>query len=97
MDYHVTPTAVFGFALAGANWGLANALGNGHSDALQLGLYGINWFGPAYVAGALSFTNSWFTTSRAALGDPLSANFLGQSYGGRVEGGYRFAVCRRSA
>jgi autotransporter-associated beta strand protein len=94
MDYHVTPTTIFGFALAGAgtNWGLANALGNGHSDALQVGAYGINWFGPAYVAGALAFTNSWFTTSRSALGDQLSATFQGQSYGARAEGGYRFAV-----
>jgi hypothetical protein len=94
MDYHVTPTAVFGFALAGAgtNWSLANALGNGHGDALQVGLYGINWFGPAYVAGAFSFTNNWFTTSRTAVGQSLGANFLGQDYGGRVEGGYRFGV-----
>jgi uncharacterized protein with beta-barrel porin domain len=69
MDYHVTPNTLFGFALAGAgtNWGLANSLGSGRSDAFEAGAYGINWFGPAYVAGALSFTNNWFTTSRSAL------------------------------
>ena len=33
--------------------GLANALGTGRSDALQAGAYGISWFGPAYLAGAL--------------------------------------------
>ena len=40
MDYHVSPTTVVGFALAGGgtNWGLANALGNGRSDAVQVGL-----------------------------------------------------------
>ena len=73
MDYHFTPYTVVGFALAGAgtNWGLANALGTGRSDALQVGAYGISWFGPAYVAGALSFSNHWFTTNRSALGDQL--------------------------
>ena len=94
MDYHLTPYTVVGFALAGAgtNWGLANALGTGRSDALQVGAYGINWFGPAYLAGALSFSNHWFTTNRSALGDALTANFVGQSYGARLEGGYRYAV-----
>jgi autotransporter-associated beta strand protein len=94
MDYHVTPNTLFGFALAGGgtNWGISNSLGNGRSDALQVGAYGINWFGPAYVAGALSFTNNWFTTNRSALGDQLNASFSGQSYGARAEGGYRFAV-----
>jgi uncharacterized protein with beta-barrel porin domain len=94
MDYHVTPYTVVGFALAGAgtNWGLANALGTGRSDALQAGAYGISWFGSAYIAGALSFSNHWFTTNRSALGDALTANFVGQGYGARLEGGYRYAV-----
>ena len=94
MDYHVTPYTVVGFALAGAgtNWGLANALGTGRSDALQAGAYGISWFGPAYLAGALSFSNHWFTTNRSALGDALTASFIGQGYGARLEGGYRYAV-----
>ena len=94
MDYHVSPHTVVGFALAGGgtNWGLANALGNGRSDAFQVGAYGITWFGPAYLAGALAFTNHWFTTSRSALGDQLSANFDGQSYGARFEAGYRYGV-----
>ena len=94
MDYHLTPYTVVGFALAGAgtNWGLANALGTGRSDALQAGAYGISWFGPAYLAGALSFSNHWFTTNRSALGDALTANFVGQGYGARLEGGYRYAV-----
>jgi autotransporter-associated beta strand protein len=94
MDYHFSPNTIAGFALAGAgtNWGLANALGTGRSEAFQVGAYGVNWFGPAYIAGALSFSNHWFTTDRSALGDQLSANFVGQSYGARVEGGYRTAV-----
>ena len=47
MDYHVSPNTIVGFALAGGgtNWGLANALGNGRSDALQVGVYGISYLG----------------------------------------------------
>ena len=87
---------VAGFALAGGgtNWGLANALGTGRSDAFLAGVYGVTRAGPAYLAGALAFTNYWFTTNRTALGDQLTANFHGQSYGARLEGGYRY---RRAA
>jgi autotransporter-associated beta strand protein len=94
MDYSFTPDLLAGFALAGAgtNWGLANGLGTGRSDAFQAGARVISWFGPAYVKGALAFTNNWFTTNRSALGDQLTANFDGQSYGGRIEGGYRYFV-----
>jgi outer membrane autotransporter protein len=49
----------------------------------------MSWFGAAYVAAALAFSNHWFSTSRTALGDQLTANFIGQSYGARLEGGYR--------
>ena len=49
---------------------------------------------PAYVAGALSFSNHWFTTDRSSLGDALTANFIGQGYGARLEGGYRVGFCR---
>ena len=94
MDYHFTPDTVAGFALAGGgtNWTLSGALGGGQSDAFQAGIYGTSRFGPAYVAGALAFTNHWFTTSRSALGDQLTADFIGQSYGARFESGYRVAV-----
>jgi YVTN family beta-propeller protein/autotransporter-associated beta strand protein len=94
MDYHFTPDTIAGFALAGAgtNWNLATTPGSGRSDAFQVGVYGITHWGAAYLAGALAFTNHWFATSRAALGDQLTANFTGQSYGARLEGGYRYAV-----
>jgi uncharacterized protein with beta-barrel porin domain len=94
MDYHVSPSSVVGFALAGAGtgWALTNAVGAGRSDAFQVGGYGISWLGRAYVAGALAFSNHWFSTSRSAPADPLTANLIGQSYGGRLESGYRYAV-----
>jgi autotransporter-associated beta strand protein len=94
MDYHYSPDTIFGFALAGAgtNWGLSSGLGTGRSDAFQAGVYGITRAGPAYLAAALAFTNHWMTTNRTALGDQLTASFAAQSYGGRVETGYRFGV-----
>lgn len=93
-DYHVSPDTVLGFALAGSgtNWNLAQALGTGRSDAFQAGVYGTKYFGPAYIGAALAFTNNWFTTNRTALGDQLTANFQGQSFGVRVESGYRYAL-----
>src|SRR5215510_6434655 len=49
--------------------------------------------GWAYLAGAFAFTNHWMSTDRFAFaGDHLTASFNAQSYGGRVEGGYRFAT-----
>jgi uncharacterized protein YhjY with autotransporter beta-barrel domain len=94
MDYHFSPNTLAGFALAGSgtNWGLAQGLGGGRSDAFQVGIYGKSYFGPAYVSAALAFTSNWFTTNRLALGDQLTAKFTGESFGGRLESGYRFVV-----
>jgi autotransporter-associated beta strand protein len=94
MDYRVSPHTVLGFALAGGgtNWGLANGLGGGRSDAFEAGLYAKTRSGPWYAAGALAFANNWFTTNRTASSDQLTARFQGQSYAGRIEGGYRFAL-----
>jgi autotransporter-associated beta strand protein len=95
LDYRLAPGTVVGFALAGAgtNWGLAQGLGGGKSDAFQAGLYGTTRWGPAYVAAALAFTNHWMSTDRFAFaGDHLSASFNAQSFGGRIESGYRFAT-----
>lgn len=93
-DYHFSPDTIFGLALGGGglNWGLAGGLGSGRSDNFQAGVYGITRFGPAYLAGSLAFGNQWMTTNRVALGDQITASFVGQSYGARLEGGYRFAA-----
>jgi T5SS/PEP-CTERM-associated repeat protein len=95
MDYHFNRDMVAGFALAGGgtNWGLAQGLGGGRSDAFQAGVYGATRSGPAYVSAALAFANHWMTTDRYAFGgDHLNASFDGQSYAGRLEAGYRYAV-----
>jgi YVTN family beta-propeller protein/autotransporter-associated beta strand protein len=95
LDYRLAPGTVVGFALAGAgtNWGLAQGLGGGKSDAFQAGVYGTTRWGPTYVAAALAFTNHWMSTDRFAFAaDHLTASFNAQSFGGRVESGYRIAT-----
>ena len=95
LDYRLAPGTVVGFALAGGgtNWGLAQGLGTGKSDAFQAGVYGTARSGSAYLAAALAYTNHWMSTDRFAFAsDHLSASFNAQSFGGRVESGYRFAT-----
>ncbi|MGC1776384.1 MAG: autotransporter domain-containing protein [Xanthobacteraceae bacterium] len=94
-DYHFSPDTFAGFAVAGAgsNWGLAQNLGTGRSNSLQVGLYGTHYFGRAYISGSVGVANNWMTTNRTApLGDQLTANFNAQSYGARLEGGYRYGI-----
>lgn len=95
LDYRFTPATTLGFALAGGGtgWDLADGLGTGKSDAFQAGLYGVTHNGPAYIGAALAFTNYWMSTDRTAFaGDHLTADFNAQSYGARLEGGWRFAL-----
>ena len=95
LDYRIAPNTVVGFALAdgGTGWSLDQSLGGGRSDAFQAGVYGATRFGPAYLAAALAYTQHWMSTDRFAFaGDHLTASFNAQSFGGRVEGGYRFAT-----
>jgi len=94
VDYHVTRDTIVGFALAGGGtaWGLAAGLGGGRSDVFQAGAYGLQQFGAAYLSGALAYASYWANTSRTAtLGnsDTLSASYVAQNLGGRLEGGYR--------
>jgi YVTN family beta-propeller protein/autotransporter-associated beta strand protein len=94
LDYRLTPDTVVGFALAGGgtNWSLSEGLGGGKSDAFQAGIYAATRSGPAYLAAAFAFANHWMSTDRVAIGDHLTADFNAQSYGGRLEGGYRLGT-----
>jgi autotransporter-associated beta strand protein len=93
-DYHLSRDNVVGLAFAGGgtNWDLAQGLGGGKSDAFQAGVYGATKSGAAYLAAAFAFANHWMSTDRLAFGDHLTADFNAQSYGGRLEGGYRFGT-----
>jgi autotransporter-associated beta strand protein len=95
LDYRLSPNSVVGLALAGGGtgWSLSQGLGSGKSDAFQAGVYGATKYGPAYLAAAFAFTNHWMSTDRFAFaGDHLTASFNAQSYGGRIESGYRFVT-----
>jgi uncharacterized protein with beta-barrel porin domain len=94
LDYHVTPDTIVGLALAGGAtaWSLSGGVGGGHSDVFLAGLYGSKQLGQAYLSGALTFSSDWVRTNRtiAVAGtDTLNASFNAQSFGGRLEGGYR--------
>jgi len=78
-----------------ANWDVSRGLGGGSSDVFQIGLYGVQRWGPAYLGAAISTGWHDMDTKRMvtlAGGGPLSANFDAQTYGARIEGGYRFDV-----
>lgn len=94
-DYRVSPFTTLGFSLAGGstNWSLAQGLGGGQSDAFMAGIYGKTTLGPAYVATTFAFADHWMSTDRMSFAsDHLTAKFNAQSYGGRVEAGYRFVA-----
>ena len=97
LDYLVTPYTVVGFALAGGstNYGLSDGLGGGHSDMFQAAVYSLTRVDAAYVSAALAYgwhdvsTDRFLTVSGI---DHLTANFSANNVGGRIEGGYRFAI-----
>jgi hypothetical protein len=50
----------------------------GEADAFQARVYGkTGWV--LYLAAALAYIESWFTTDRLALGDQLTTKFNGES------------------
>ena len=94
-DYGLSPSTALGFALAGGGtgWSIAQGLGGGNSTAFQAGVYGKTNFGPAYVAASIAYAQHWVSTDRLAFAsEQLTANFDAESFGGRVEGGYRFTA-----
>jgi uncharacterized protein with beta-barrel porin domain len=97
VDYRVTPDTLVGFALAGGgtNYGLSEGLGGGHSDMLQAAVYSMTRVQAAYVSAALAYGWHRVTTDRyvtLAGTDHLVADFSANNVGGRIEGGYRFAI-----
>ena len=97
LDYRITPDTVVGFALGGGgtNFGLAGGYGSGSSDMFQAAIYSMTRINAAYISGALAYGWHHVTTDRfltVAGTDHLTADFDANSFGGRIEGGYRFAI-----
>jgi uncharacterized protein with beta-barrel porin domain len=97
LDYRVTPYTVVGFALGGGstNYGLSNGLGGGRSDMFQSAVYSLTRVDAAYVSAALAYGWHHVSTDRTltvAGIDHLTADFSANNVGGRIEGGYRFAI-----
>jgi hypothetical protein len=96
----VTPNTIAGFALAGGttSYGLSDGLGGGRSDMFQAAFYSTTRVNAAYVSDvSAAVAYAWYggSTDRyvTVVGtDHLTANFSANNVGGRIEGGYRFAI-----
>jgi uncharacterized protein with beta-barrel porin domain len=97
-DYRFSPNSLIGFSLAGGNtnWSVSGngfgGNGSGASDAFMAGVYGKYTNGPRYLSGAVTYSNYWMSTARTvtvAGFDQLKADVNAESWGGRLEGGYR--------
>src|SRR6202163_3728116 len=97
LDYLFTPYTGVGFALAGGstNYGLSDGLGSGRSDMFQAAVYSLTRIDAAYVSAALAYGWHGVSTDRmltvAGIAH-LTADFSANNIGGRIEGGYRFAI-----
>ncbi|MGA3309942.1 MAG: ice-binding family protein [Xanthobacteraceae bacterium] len=97
LDYRVTPYTMVGVALAGGsiNFGLSGDLGGGSGQMFQAAVYSLTRVNAAYVSAALAY--GWYSvsTSRDVTltgSEDLTAAFAANDVGGRIEGGYRFAI-----
>jgi outer membrane autotransporter protein len=96
IDYRLGPNTVIGAAVGGGrtNWSVSNANGSGNSDILQVGLYGLQRLGAAYVSGSVAYAFDAFNTTRndTVSSAVLKGSFNANGVTGRVEGGYRFGT-----
>jgi uncharacterized protein with beta-barrel porin domain len=97
LDYRVTPYTLVGIALGagGTNFGLSQGLGSGHSDMFQAAVYSFSRINAAYISTALAYTWQRESTVRfldVGIPTQLDAGFPAYGVGGRIEGGYRFAI-----
>jgi autotransporter-associated beta strand protein len=99
LDYRFSPDTVIGIAAAGSalSYGLNNGLGSGTGDSFKFGVYGSTHRDNAYVSASAAYGHYSITTDRSValpgvVLDHLKGNFDANSFGGRIEGGYRFPV-----
>jgi outer membrane autotransporter protein len=92
-EYQFSPNTKAGIAISGigSTWGDA-AGGSGTSNAVNVNLYGTMRQDRAYVSGWLNANDNWMNTTRFTGGDEIVGKFAAQSYGARLEGGYRYPV-----
>ncbi|MCG6203708.1 autotransporter-associated beta strand repeat-containing protein [Rhodopseudomonas sp. HC1] len=96
-DYWLSPQTVAGFAMAGGatQFGLANGLGSGRSDLVQVGGFIRHSVGAGYLTAAAAYGWQDITTDRTvALGgfNQLRAGFNANAYSARVEAGHRWVA-----
>lgn len=96
-DYWLSPQTVAGFAMAGGatQFGLANGLGSGRSDLMQVGGFLRHSFGASYLTAAAAYGWQDITTERTVVVggfDQLRADFNAHSYSARVEAGHRWVA-----
>ena len=95
MDYRCRPDTKLGFALAGGgtNWICVRTSVVAAAMRSRAGVYAKAHRGPAYLSAALAFANHWFTHATHLGARRSTAGKLpGQSYGGRLEAGYRYGL-----
>ena len=96
IDFRVGPDTILGFAIGGGqtSWSLSNSNGNGTSEILQVGLYGSQRLGDAYVSGSVAYAFDAINTNRtdALSATNLNGKFNANGITGRVESGYRFGA-----
>ncbi|MBN8942896.1 MAG: autotransporter domain-containing protein [Rhizobiales bacterium] len=93
-DKRLSADTLIGFALAGGgtSYGLGGR-GGGTGDLFQVGLYGSTRFGNGYVSAAVAYGWNGFDIKRnvnLAGPETYSSRVTAQTYGGRLETGWRF-------
>lgn len=102
VDMQLTPNWLAGVTMGTttAGFGLSDIASSGSSRSIVLGVYGGYTQGPLYVDAALAYGYNTFNTTRAintgSMSEIAYGAFDGHQYGGRVEGGWRFAIDRHA-
>ncbi|MBI5129614.1 MAG: autotransporter domain-containing protein [Rhodopseudomonas palustris] len=96
-DYWLSPSTVAGFAMAGGatSFGLANGLGSGRSDLMQVGGFIRHSVGASYLTAAAAYGWQDITTDRTVgIGgfNQFRGNFNANAYSARVEAGHRWVA-----
>ena len=94
LDFRLAPGTKVGVAISSGvtDFALAEAMGSGHSDMVQIGVYGRTNFDAAYVAAAFAYAHHDASTDRLITLGPshYSAEFSAHDVAGEIEAGYRF-------